>query len=79
MERDKYHQMIHAQESAHQNAWNFITTSWHTTEWKPIPQGIRNTLCLPASLGMYSGMLISKPAADGAREFIQRLNNRKAN
>lgn len=36
------------------------------------PEGID-----PASLGMYSGMLISKPAADGAREFIQRMNNRK--
>jgi hypothetical protein len=77
MDRTKYNQMVHAQDAQHSNAWNFIITSWHTNEWRAIPQNIRNILGLPASLGMYSGMLISKPAADGAREFIQRMNNRK--
>lgn len=79
MQKSAYNQMIHAQDAQHTNAWNFITSAWHTAEWRPIPQNIRNTLNLPASLGMFSGMLISKPAADGAREFIQRLNTRKVN
>lgn len=77
MDKSKYTQMVHAQDTAHQNAWQFITSTWHTPTWQPIPQGIRNTLGLPASLGMFSGMLISQPAANGAREFIQRLNNRR--
>lgn len=77
MNKVKYSQMIHSQETQHANAWAFIVSSWHTPEWKAIPQGIRNTLNLPVSVGMFSGMLVSKVAADGAMEFVQRLNNRK--
>lgn len=79
MDKSKYSQMIHAQDTAHQNAWSFITSTWHTPEWKAIPQGIRNTLGLPASLGMFSGMLISQTAANGARDFSLRLNRKRSN
>lgn len=77
MDRTRYHEMTSAQDTQRQNAWAFILGSWHTPEWKPIPQGTKNILGLHSSIGMYSGMLCTKASADGASDFIRRINSRK--
>lgn len=78
MEHSKYTQMIHAQEMQHSNAWAYIIGNWHTREWKAIPPNVKNILGLPACLGMYNGNLCTRDSALGAQEFINRMNNRKA-
>lgn len=78
MKHSTYTQMIHVQDTARQNAWAYIMQSWHTPTWRAIPDGIRNTLCLPATLGMYNGMLITKTGAEGVSLFVARMNSRRA-
>ena len=78
MEHKKYTQMVHAQDVQRQNAWQFIMQSWHTPTWRAIPDNIRNVLSLPAMLGMYNGMLITRAGAEGVSLFIARMNTRKS-
>lgn len=57
-----------------QNAWQWIFDNWYCNQWRRIPAPTRQVLCLPDSLGLYSGMLCTELAAKGAQSFIQRLN-----
>lgn len=77
MDKRLYNQMIHTQEQAHMNAYNFITSTWHTPIWKSIPNDIKNILGLHSALGMYNGNLCTQASAIGASEFIKRLNNKR--
>lgn len=77
MDKSNYNQLINAQETQRKNAWNFVFSAWHTTEWKPLPQNIKSILGFSSSLGVCSGMLITETAANGIKEFVNKMNNRK--
>jgi len=59
-------------------AWEWITQRWGSTTWVPIDPAVRKILCLPDSLGLAHGMLITRTGANGSQEFIKRLNARGA-
>lgn len=73
MDKSKYNQMIHAQEQ-HANAWRFIFDAWNCNEWKSLPQQIKHTLGLHESIGVCSGVLVTRAGAKGLNEFIVRMN-----
>ena len=61
----------------HIEAWHWITEHWSGGTWRPVPANVRIILSLPEGLGMCSGMLITRTAALGIMEFVNRLNHRK--
>lgn len=54
---------------AYQKVWNMSCG-----EWVPIPEEIRKVLGLDSRLGVYGGVLCTRPAAQGAARLIAKLN-----
>jgi hypothetical protein len=77
MERAQYTAMTQSQETQRSNAWAFIFQNWHALQWVPIPTGIKLTLGLHSSLGMCSGMLVTRTGAAGLNDFILRMNAKR--
>ena len=74
MQHSQYKAMVHAQDTQHANAWAFIFNAWNCTEWRSLPQETKRILGLHESIGVCSGMLVTRAGAKGLNEFIIRMN-----
>jgi len=78
MNKSQFNAMTDMQDTQRSNAWSFIFSNWHCTQWSSLPQGIKLTLGLHSAIGICSGMLVTRTGANGSQEFINRLNSKSS-
>lgn len=58
-------------------AWQYIVNNWHSPDWQPIPQEVKQILHLDSRLGMSGGMSVTRNGADRIAQFVNDMNKKR--
>jgi hypothetical protein len=58
-----------------QSGWDWIRQNWYSAQWLPVPEWVKSELKLHPAIGVCGGNFVTKVAATGINEFVQRLNS----
>lgn len=76
---DKLTSLTTAQDAQRDDAWRTVLNAMLSSglTWAALPAEAKRVLGIHQSLGVCSGMLVTRVGASGLNEFIHRLNRRQ--
>ena len=80
MEHKDYKAMIAMQETQRDNAWRFVLQAMLASgnTWQSLPESVKRTTGLHMSIGVCSGMLVTRVGANGSQDFVNRMNSKRS-